>query len=69
MVSLEKANITPPSKCRSGECGFCHSHLISGDIFVDPDNDGRRMADKKFKGFHPCSSYPVSDLEIEVPRQ
>lgn len=69
MTSLERAKMAPPSKCRSGECGFCHSQLISGDIFVDPNNDGRRAADKQFNGFHPCATYPLSDLEIEVPRQ
>ncbi|TXT63279.1 MAG: hypothetical protein BAJALOKI3v1_400023 [Promethearchaeota archaeon] len=69
LVSMEKAKIAPPSSCRSGECGFCRSYLISGDIFVSPKSDGRREADKKFNFFHPCSSYPLSDLEIEVPRR
>ncbi len=69
VVSLERAKLAPPSRCRTGECGFCHSQLLSGDIFVNPDDDGRRAADKKYKGFHPCASYPLSDLEIEIPRQ
>jgi ferredoxin-NADP reductase len=68
LVALERAKLTPPSKCRSGECGFCRSHLISGDIYVRPVSDWRRTADKKYNFFHPCASYPVSNLKIEVPR-
>ncbi len=68
LVALEKANLNPPSSCRSGECGFCRSLLISGKIYVNPISDWRRAADKKFNFFHPCSSYPVSDLEIKIPR-
>jgi ferredoxin-NADP reductase len=67
-IAMERANLAPPSSCRSGECGLCRSLLISGKIFISPVNDGRRAADKKFNFFHPCSSYPISDLEIIVPR-
>jgi ferredoxin-NADP reductase len=67
-VAMERANLAPPSSCRSGECGICRSLLVSGDLFISPINDGRRAADKKFNFFHPCSSYPISDLEIIVPR-
>jgi len=68
LVTLERANLAPPSKCRSGECGFCRSLLISGDVFISPVSDWRRAGDKKFNFFHPCSSYPISNLEIKVPR-
>ncbi|MFX1428474.1 MAG: FAD-binding oxidoreductase [Promethearchaeota archaeon] len=68
LVAMERANLAPPSKCRSGECGFCRSLLISGDVYVSPFSDWRRSADKKFNYFHPCASYPISDLEIKVPR-
>jgi len=69
LISMERAKLTPPSLCRSGECGFCRSYLISGNLFVSKKSDGRREADKKFNFFHPCSSYPLSDLEIKVPRR
>ena len=69
LVAMERANLAPPSKCRSGECGFCRSVLLSGSIYVSPINDSRRSADKLLNYFHPCSSYPISDLEIEVPRK
>ncbi|NLS79869.1 MAG: iron-sulfur cluster-binding domain-containing protein [Chloroflexi bacterium] len=68
LVALERAGLCPPSQCRSGECGVCRSLLVSGDVFVVPDGDGRRAADRALGYIHPCSSYPLSDLEIEVPR-
>ena len=64
--ALEKAGIKAPTHCRSGECGWCHSRLVSGEVYVPADADGRRMADKKFGWIHPCASFPLSDIEIEV---
>ena len=66
LVALERSGIKKDSHCRSGECGFCRSQLLDGEVFVSPENDGRREADKIFGYFHPCSSYPISDLEIRV---
>ncbi len=67
LTSLERGGVKAPSRCRSGECGFCRSRLISGDVFIPENTDGRRAADKKFGYIHTCSSYPLSDIEIEVP--
>ncbi len=67
LVAMERAGLDPPSQCRSGTCGWCTSRLISGNLFIPGQSDGRRAADKKFGYFHPCASYPVSDLEISVP--
>lgn len=47
--------------------GFCRSQLIADDIFVCPDGDGRRMMDKEWGYFHPCSSYPLSNTIIKIP--
>ncbi|MBQ2178555.1 MAG: hypothetical protein II451_05445 [Oscillospiraceae bacterium] len=52
---------------RAGECGFCRSQLLSGEIFVSPISDGRRMMDKEMGWFHPCSSWPLTDLKIKIP--
>ena len=52
--------------CRNGECGFCRSRLLSGDIFVSPIGDGRREMDKQLGRFHPCSAWPLSDLKIKI---
>jgi len=68
LVALERANLNPPSKCRSGECGFCRSLLISGDVYISPVSDWRKAGDKKFNYFHPCASYPITDLEVKIPR-
>ncbi len=67
LVSMEKAGLNPPSDCRSGECGWCRSRLVSGEIETPPGHDKRRKADEKFGFFHPCSSYALSDLVMECP--
>ncbi|MBO4383694.1 MAG: 2Fe-2S iron-sulfur cluster binding domain-containing protein [Clostridia bacterium] len=66
-VALERAGIKLDTHCRNGECGFCRSQLLSGDVFVSPVGDGRRLMDKEMGWFHPCSSWPLSDLTIKVP--
>lgn len=64
---LEKNGISAPARCRSGECGFCHSHLLSGEVYVPKHLEYRRLADHKFGCIHPCCSFPLSNLVIEVP--
>lgn len=65
-VALERAAIRLDTHCRNGECGFCRSRLISGDIFVSPVGDGRRLMDREMGWFHPCASWPLSDLRIKI---
>ena len=67
MQTLEKNKIAVPARCRSGECGFCHSHLLSGKVYVPKALEYRRMADHKFGCIHPCCSFPLTDIEISVP--
>ena len=64
--AMEKAGIKAPSHCRSGECGWCHSKLVSGKVYIPEDADGRRLADKKFGWVHPCVTYPLGDVELLV---
>lgn len=64
---LEKNGISAPARCRSGECGFCHSHLLSGKVYVPKHLEYRRLADFKFDCIHPCCSFPLTDLIINVP--
>ncbi len=66
-VALERAGIPVDTHCRGGECGFCRSQLLAGDIFVSPLGDGRRAMDKELGWFHACSAYPQSDLTIKIP--
>ena len=65
--SLEANGIAAPAHCRSGECGWCHSKLVSGEIYTPKSVDGRREADFIYGYIHPCCSFPLSDLVIEVP--
>ena len=67
MQILEKNGLSAPARCRSGECGFCHSHLLSGKVYVPKALEYRRLADYKFGCIHPCCSFPLTDLEINVP--
>lgn len=66
LQAMEAAGIRVPSDCRSGKCGWCRSRLISGDVYIPESSDGRRMADKKFGWIHPCATYPISDVSLEV---
>ena len=67
MQIIEQNGLAVPARCRSGECGFCHSHLISGKVYVPKHLEYRRLADYKFDCIHPCCSFPLTDLEINVP--
>ncbi|MBR3346891.1 MAG: 2Fe-2S iron-sulfur cluster binding domain-containing protein, partial [Solobacterium sp.] len=66
-VALERAGIKNNSRCRSGACGFCRTELVNGDVFVAPEGDGRRKADKQFGYIHACSTWPLSDCTIRIP--
>lgn len=67
LVAFERAGIAGPNRCRGGICGWCRSKLLSGDVYIPEDTDGRREADKLNGYIHPCASFPLSDLVIEVP--
>ena len=67
LVAIERAGIKAPSNCRSGECGYCRSKLVSGTVYVPKSNDGRRYTDIECNYIHPCASFPTSDLTIEIP--
>ena len=62
--AMERAGIKAPSHCRSGECGWCHSRLAKGKVYIPEEADGRRLGDKKFDWIHPCVSFPLSDIEL-----
>lgn len=67
LQSLEKNGIAAPAHCRSGECGWCHSLLINGRVYSPKKLEHRREADIVFNYIHPCCTFPLTDLEIEVP--
>lgn len=65
--TLEANGIAAPAHCRSGECGWCHSKLIRGEVYTPKSIDGRREADFIYGYIHPCCAFPLSDVTIEVP--
>lgn len=67
LTAMERAGLNAPNKCRAGGCGFCHSKWLSGSYRVAEDRDGRREADRKFGFIHLCVTYPLEDMEIDVP--
>ena len=67
VVACERAGIVLLTDCRSGECGFCRTKVLSGDYYVCPENDGRRAADKDVNYVHACAAYPLSDMTIKIP--
>ena len=69
LVAIERAGIVAPSRCRAGECGWCRSKVISGDYFAPEDNESRRYSDRVTDNIHPCVTFPVSDMVIEVPAE
>ncbi|MGN0404993.1 MAG: FAD-binding oxidoreductase [Bariatricus sp.] len=67
LQSLEKNGIAAPAHCRSGECGWCHSLLLSGDVYTPKKLEHRREADLDFHYIHPCCTFPLTDVAVEVP--
>ena len=65
----ERAGIVAPSRCRAGECGWCRSKVISGDYFAPAENESRRYSDRMTDNIHPCVTFPISDMVIEVPAE
>ena len=51
--------------CRSGACALCRTKLISGKIFVLPEVTIREI-DQKFGFIHPCVSYPLTDIHLDL---
>ncbi|MBQ6018637.1 MAG: iron-sulfur cluster-binding domain-containing protein [Clostridia bacterium] len=65
--AMEAAGIAAPSDCRSGRCGWCRSQLLAGEVYVPESVDGRRYADKEYGYIHPCCTFPLGDVTIDVP--
>ncbi len=66
LVALEREGIAAPAQCRSGECGFCRSKLLKGNVFIPQGIDNRRLADSGYGIIHPCCSYPMSNLTLVI---
>ena len=68
LTALERAGLNPPSCCRSGECGYCRSLMTEGSVFIPPEEEMRRHADRATGQIHPCCSFPLEDTVLIVPR-
>lgn len=66
LQSLEKNGIAAPAHCRSGECGWCHSRLLSGEVYCPRHLEHRREGDQDHGYIHPCCTFPLSDVTVEV---
>lgn len=69
LVAFERAGIKAPSKCRGGECGWCRSKLVVGNVSNIKRDDQRRYSDIEYNYIHPCCCYPTSDCTIEIPSE
>lgn len=67
LQSLEKHGVAAPAHYRSGECGYCHSLLLKGDVYSPKQMEHRREADFRFGYGHPCCTFPMTDITIDVP--
>ena len=69
MDAMERGGVGASFRCRSGECGWCRTKLLSGDVYVVPASDGRPAGDAANGWIHPCGSFPLSDVTLELPRR
>jgi len=63
--SLDRAGLSVPSSCHSGECSLCRVKLISGAVFQLPTIK-LRVSDDRFGYIYSCCAYPTEDIEIEI---
>ena len=66
--SLERefgSKLSIESGCRSGACALCRTKLTSGKIFVPPEITIREV-DQKFGYIHPCVSYPLTNISLDL---
>lgn len=64
MNSLERNGFAVEAQCRSGECSMCRTKLISGKVY-QPDYVKLRKSDRDFGYIHPCTAFPIEDLDIK----
>lgn len=64
-VALERAGVIVVTGCRSGSCGGCRIRLVGGRVFT-PQWVRLRDADRRFGFIHPCSTYALEDLRLQV---
>jgi ferredoxin-NADP reductase len=58
-------NLEINNGCRSGECALCRTKMDNGKVFVPPNVIIREM-DSDYGFIHPCVSYPLTDLHLDL---
>lgn len=66
LTALERAGIKTQSRCRSGVCSWCRTHLLSGEVYIPKESENRRKGDIDHNYIHPCVTYPESDITLEI---
>ena len=66
MQAIERSGIMFEADCRSGQCGWCRSRLVSGKVFVPKSRDGRLPGEAENNWIHPCVTYPLTDVVLEI---
>ncbi|MFW9875155.1 MAG: flavin reductase family protein [Candidatus Thorarchaeota archaeon] len=61
----KRLGLTIDNGCRSGACALCRTKLKSGKIFMLPEVIMREI-DQEFGFIHPCVSYPLTDIHIDL---
>ena len=66
LTAIERAGIAAPSRCRSGECGWCRSRLIGGEVFIP---EGRAISIPAAAGPSRTSSWRSSRNNTDIGRK
>lgn len=66
LSALQKAKVEIKTNCLSGKCSWCRVKLIKGDVFSPKGFAHYRAADKDNNIFYTCSTFCLSDIEIEI---
>lgn len=69
LCAIERAGIKIPSSCRSGVCGWCRTRVVEGNTYNPEKNENRRKGDVILGYIHPCASFALSDLVLEIPNE
>jgi Na+-transporting NADH:ubiquinone oxidoreductase subunit NqrF len=62
---VESLGLIINSGCRSGACALCRTKLKSGEIFMLPEVIMREI-DQDYGFIHPCVSYPLTDIYLDL---
>lgn len=62
---LEREGIVIPRQCGVGVCGVCKSKLLEGEVLTKKEKVSAAGENQYY--IHPCSTYPLSDIIIQLP--